>query len=260
MWSSNGNKCLLFILACSQLILLILFWRHILPHPGKGDTTDVIRKRSGCDCTEDKSPSNPRFNIGYNSTGVIPDPYLEDDRFRKLKKEHLRNNVVWESAPDTIDGEKRPFLLIAVMSAREYKERRRAVRETWLQECHSGSDVICRFFTDAQNGRGDPIDDETVKELQEESANNRGDLVLLNTPSGANFALRLLALFEWANKTLSFDYLLRIDDDQFLCLERLLAELPYRPRKRLYWGYIHCQQGTLFFETSSHYQNPLLHA
>ena len=218
----------------------------------------MIRKRSGCDCTEDKSPSNPRFNIGYNLTEVALDPDLEDGKFRKLNKEHLRNDLAWKSTQDTFDNENRPFLLIAVMSAREYKERRRAVRETWLQECHSGSDVICRFFTDAQNGRGDPIDDETVKELQEESANNRGDLVLLNTPSGANFALRLLALFEWANKTLSFDYLLRIDDDQFLCLERLLAELPYRPRKRLYWGYMHCQQGTLLFKTSSQSQGPSL--
>ena len=39
-----------------------------------------------------------------------------------------------------------------------------------------------------------------------------------------------------------FRYLLRIDDDYFLCLKRLLSELPTRPKKNLIWGHFHCQR------------------
>ena len=45
----------------------------------------------------------------------------------------------------------------------------------------------------------------------------------------------------WFSETYHFDYFLRIDDDYFLCLDRLLFELPYRPKQGLYWGYIHCR-------------------
>ena len=248
MRSSNTYKCLLILLATSQLLLLMLFWRQTLQYERR-DLRNIGR-RSRINCLEgDTSFSSERFNIGHNSTKSASETDLEDANHTELKKENHDNALGWKTTSQKISVDNRPVLLIAVMSAREYKERRQAIRETWFQECHSSRNVVCRFFTDAQNGRGDPIDEDVIKELNEESANNRGDLVLLNTPSGTNFSLRLLALFEWANQSLKFDYLLRIDDDQFLCLERLLAELPYRPRKRLYWGYTHCQQGMFHVKT-----------
>ena len=39
-----------------------------------------------------------------------------------------------------------------------------------------------------------------------------------------------------------FDYFLRVDDDYFICLDRLLKELPHRP-KSIYWGWVHCIPG-----------------
>ena len=45
-----------------------------------------------------------------------------------------------------------------------------------------------------------------------------------------------------------FRYLLRIDDDYFLCLKRLLLELPTRPKKNLIWGYFHCQAGITWID------------
>ena len=54
------------------------------------------------------------------------------------------------------------------------------------------------------------------------------------------FTARLLWILQWSSRRYNSQYLLRIDDDHFLCLERLLYELPFRPKKALYWGFVHC--------------------
>lgn len=46
---------------------------------------------------------------------------------------------------------------------------------------------------------------------------------------------------EWAFERHKFDFFLRIDDDHFLCLDRLLYELEFRPKQALYWGFVHCK-------------------
>ena len=55
------------------------------------------------------------------------------------------------------------------------------------------------------------------------------------------FAERLLQTMEWAMERHNFDFFLRIDDDHFLCLDRLLHELNFRPKHALYWGFVHCK-------------------
>lgn len=46
---------------------------------------------------------------------------------------------------------------------------------------------------------------------------------------------------EWSLQRHKFDFFLRIDDDHFLCLDRLLYELNFRPKQALYWGFVHCR-------------------
>ena len=55
------------------------------------------------------------------------------------------------------------------------------------------------------------------------------------------FTERLLQTMEWSYGRYQFDFFLRIDDDHFLCLDRLLYELNFRPKKALYWGFVHCR-------------------
>ena len=43
----------------------------------------------------------------------------------------------------------------------------------------------------------------------------------------------------------SFQYFLRVDDDYFICMDRLLYELPFRPDNGLYWGYTHCTDNVI---------------
>lgn len=150
----------------------------------------------------------------------------------------LRGNQISESTEEDM-----PVLFIAVISGGSFIERRKAIRQTWMKDCSLRKNVVCKFFTDTLNVKGKSLPNATIEKLRQESAENNNDLVLLNTPSGRNFAIRLLSVMDWAEDNFEFDYFLRIDDDHFLCLDRLLYELPFRPRERLYWGHLHCTPG-----------------
>ena len=62
------------------------------------------------------------------------------------------------------------------------------------------------------------------------------------------FGFRFLNQIKWAAAKFNFQYLLRIDDDYFLCLKRLLSELPLRPKQNLVWGFFHCEAGITWMD------------
>ena len=57
------------------------------------------------------------------------------------------------------------------------------------------------------------------------------------------FGLRFLNQIKWAKANFDFQYLLKLDDDYFVCLKRIIAELPSRPTSNLVWGRFHCEAG-----------------
>ena len=65
------------------------------------------------------------------------------------------------------------------------------------------------------------------------------------------FGFRFLNQIKWAAAKFNFQYLLRIDDDYFLCPKRLLFELPLRPKQNLVWGFFHCQAGITWLDEAS---------
>ncbi|CAM9456834.1 unnamed protein product [Ectocarpus fasciculatus] len=111
------------------------------------------------------------------------------------------------------------LLVIAVVSARS--ERRDAIRTGW--SAWGDDRVELRFFTEAPVGSG-PDAQATAAALEEESAAHE-DLIFMDIDPGMNFALKLLWAMRWMSKQFSFDFFLRLDDDYFLCLGRLLDEL-----------------------------------
>ena len=104
-------------------------------------------------------------------------------------------------------------LVIAVISARP--DRRQAIRETWSKWMND--QVVLRFFTDSWEGK------ESTAEAEESSIH--GDLTTQDVGGGMNFGLKLLLAMRWMSERYSFDFFLRLDDDYFLCLERLLHEI-----------------------------------
>ncbi|XP_001633076.2 beta-1,3-galactosyltransferase 6 [Nematostella vectensis] len=126
-------------------------------------------------------------------------------------------------------------LIVAILSAPTRTDRRQGIRRTWKSDCNS-PDVLCRFFTDSLSALDESLRNALIKEN-----GLYGDVEFMSVPRGFNFARRFLWILEWSTRNYEFDFVLRIDDDYFLCLGRLLAELPQRAKTpRLYWGYIHC--------------------
>ena len=117
-------------------------------------------------------------------------------------------------------------LIVAILSAPIRFDRREGIRRTWMNECNS-EEVVCRFFTDSLSD----MEPKVQSVLANESA-KYGDLEFMPIPKGYNFGLRLLWLMEWSVQRYDFDFFLRMDDDYFVCLKRLLFEIPFRPQKR----------------------------
>lgn len=107
------------------------------------------------------------------------------------------------------------MLAIAVLSARP--DRRHAVRQSWV--AWGDERVELRFFLEKpESGSADEVS------LAKESAAH-GDLVLMDIDPGMNFGLKVVWALRWMSDEFTFDFFLRLDDDYFLCLRRLLDEL-----------------------------------
>lgn len=107
------------------------------------------------------------------------------------------------------------LLVIAVVSARP--ERRDAIRKSWV--AWGDERVQVRFFTEQS------VSGLSEQEALEKESATHGDLVLMDIAPGMNFAVKLLWAMRWMSLHFTFDFFLRLDDDYFLCLRRLLDEL-----------------------------------
>ena len=135
------------------------------------------------------------------------------------------------------------FLFVGIFSFYLYTDRRDAIRKTWLKDCYIEERSICKFLLDGLDQNKNSINEIVKSNIKNESFVNMGDILLLDTFSGFNFGYRMYYSFIWVMENFDFRFFLRIDDDQYLCLDRLLYELPFRKEKNLYWGYQHCNKG-----------------
>lgn len=107
---------------------------------------------------------------------------------------------------ETPPREKKRFrILVGVCSCVPAKERREAVRETWMKDGAEG--VECLFFLGgAEPPAGEP------------------DVVRLNAEDDyAHLPEKVFAFFRWALENRDFDFLFKCDDDTLLDLDRLAA-------------------------------------
>ena len=92
-------------------------------------------------------------------------------------------------------------------------------------------------MTDHQNA-GDPYE----KQLAEEAAKHN-DMEYQVLGGGVEFGKRFIYHMLWAVKNFEFDYFMRLDDDYFLCFDKVINELPMPPLKLFHWGWVHCING-----------------
>ena len=60
---------------------------------------------------------------------------------------------------------------------------------------------------------------------------------------GFEFGKRYLYHMVWAALNYNFQYFMRVDDDYFLCMDKLLHELPIPMHYKFHWGYMHEIEG-----------------
>ena len=168
---------------------------------------------------EDGDNQGPQFKIAED------EKWVEDDG----------NREIGFGTPDV----PQKLLVVAIPSIRA--DRRAKIRETWLSW---GDDRIAlRFFTE-------PSENELSNISISNEIETFGDLVILDIQQGMNFGLKLLEAMRWMSKHFVFDFFLRLDDDYFLCLNRLLKELDDtllavfpQPVPPIYIGSLHCKPG-----------------
>ena len=157
-----------------------------------------------------------------------------------------RSNITREYSKPTkksTSGKIELLLFVGIHSAPSRFDRRNAIRETWMKECQTNPDAVCRFITDGQDPKGQALEGKERVKLEQESR-VYGDILLAEAPGGVNFAVKYLWMLQWANERYEFQYFLRLDDDYFVCFEKLILELEVvRPRERFQWGWLHCDSG-----------------
>ena len=181
------------------------------------------------------STAKPNLTRGYinkNSTAKPSGDYKKAQSLNATKNGELRKKNKRKNE------EKRVILFVGIISAPQLIFRRNALRRSWVKECKKKG-IPCLFFTDGQDMYGNRLPLHIQIPLHQEQLLH-GDMILAESPGGINFARRYLWMLNWANARYKFEYFLRIDDDYFVCMDRLLFELPHRPREKLYWGYVHC--------------------
>lgn len=142
-------------------------------------------------------------------------------------------------------------LFIAIGSAPQNSHLRQAARETWLTWLPSDGVVLYRFFTDAPPPTRTAYSAraEIWRNLAEENSRHN-DIVQQPLPTGYGdnehnaYGRRALFQAHWATQEYEeITHFLRIDDDSFLCLHRLVYELKSAPREQFFWGRFWCRQG-----------------
>lgn len=127
------------------------------------------------------------------------------------------------------------FLFIMVLTAPNGKDRRDAMRKTWLSDLESlDSPVIVKFIIGIKE-----LSQDTMKNLEEENS-LYNDILFLPELKDAYKELpsKVLQTFEWIDQNVNSSYILKVDDDSFVRLDVVISELKStHSTKRLYWGF-----------------------
>jgi hypothetical protein len=140
-------------------------------------------------------------------------------------------------------------LFIAIGSAPSNFALRGAARNGWLRWVPDDGSVRYKFFSDATPhsiAESDTIDWAAL----ETEGNREGDMVLQQLASGYGsnennvYGQRARYQLKWARESFTeMKFFLRVDDDSFLCLHRLLYELKSAPLEQFFWGRFWCREG-----------------
>ncbi|KAL6054571.1 hypothetical protein QOT17_017327 [Balamuthia mandrillaris] len=182
---------------------------------------------------------------------------------------HFHDDYIEEEADYTPER----FLFVGVLSTATNKERRAAVRGTWMQSpfMKEGGGVVVRFFVG-----GWDLTPETKRGLEEEME-QFGDLVTVEVEEDyRRITRKTVDILNFGWRRAKAEYVLKVDDDTIVFLDRVFSYLQQlqktetmetaadvrdagaerRPSTMVYTGYVHPKSKPYRKQTSKWYLSP----
>jgi len=134
------------------------------------------------------------------------------------------------------------YLVVMIVTAPKNSLQRNTIRKTWLSQLDKQDRPYkeIRYWFVMGTKSLPEIDLSNVRKEQKEN----GDLLLLDDleDSYDKLTMKLALMCEWAVKNWKFQVLMKVDDDTFVRIDKILWELkvnPYKSVENLYWGYFY---------------------
>jgi len=142
-------------------------------------------------------------------------------------------NTTFLIVNNTSSAKRHLRLFVGILSAPGKFENREGIRNTWVKLLDGKEEkrdfeykFILGQFTDAD-----------LERRIKEEAEKFGDIEFFPiTENYRNIGHKTLAIMTYATEHFNSDYVMKMDDDSFLNLPKLLADLEHRPREKLYLG------------------------
>lgn len=155
----------------------------------------------------------------------------------------LPSDVVYDEVQEATNGlQNRTFcpekmhLLILILSGPNGVVERSGIRYTWLRNSNSSEVVVtAKFVVGSYN-----LNHQTLQSLTNEQKRYHDLLIFENLQDSYwNLTMKVKLAFGWAYRNVdSFDYVLKVDDDSFVQVDKMVAALrKMKCEERLYWGY-----------------------
>lgn len=256
---------LLFIVS---VFFLGYYLGHRISDNDDGKLTMYLRNKKGdCKLTYIRGcETSSKTDQSYAPCSIDNDKQLLTNFDRTSHGPDVQNQNVNSTSVVAKDIDHRIYdLVIVIPSAVNNSGRRKAIRETWLRLQNNSEISMKHFFIIGTEDVELHRQDELFNEQREFK-----DLMILSTCANdfSQLTKKLLTSYYWLVKTMTFNYLLKVDDDSFARLDLLSQELRsimadyndipdqsdtkneqsstssfqnYRPKensqKMLYWGY-----------------------
>ncbi|CAM0875361.1 unnamed protein product [Alopecurus aequalis] len=120
-------------------------------------------------------------------------------------------------------------LFIGILSAGSHFTERMAVRRSWMSSVRNSSSTMARFFV-ALNGRK-----EVNEDLKKEAEFFRDIIIVPFVDSYDLVVLKTVAICEYAARVVSAKYVMKCDDDTFVRLDSVMAEIKKIPDDKSFY-------------------------
>ena len=214
-----GVICLYFVTISSSILIP-------LNNYNKSSTYHIDKLRAAqliLDSSDTFQARSPKIELKARPKVTSTSDTLQASEATQLPKSDSTSDI-WFST----------FFFIMVPTRPNGTDSRQLVRDTWFDGFQNSHDVALRFAI----GNRTLSPDKKLEYIKENET--YGDIIFIDAPEGADVLTnKTLSLFIWAYRHVEYKYLMKCDDDTYVFITLLLAELKKRPTtEKFYYGRI----------------------